>query len=167
MVTFGIVMVFFGIITCLQAIVLVMMRRNAREIRGYLRTTDDRVSGLGTLTHGMSASLDALRRDLSEIEALRKEDAAAWMAEDARTVDALQGVFSRLEALPKLEADVAALLERDAASEIVKRLEAQLREAPEFLSADDESRRSRTMEEGISSILAYTAGKVPGVELRL
>lgn len=85
----------------------------------------------------------------------------SYGAETVKTLGVLWNESERqAEALQSLPA-------RDDVSALVKKLEAMLEDSPAGLCPEREAAMSKAMEEGIASILAYTSGKAPGVELRL
>ena len=116
---------------------------------------------------GVRDDISALRQELRGFDA----GFTGWFQVlNGAAVDLNHQQVKTLEALkrlPEMAEGVQALLARDAASEVVERLEKLLVDAPEKLSAEQESQLSRYMDEGIASIMSYAAGKVPGVELRL
>lgn len=90
---------------------------------------------------------------------LREEISAqanAWLASEADTVKSLSGLWKESQ---RQTAALQSLLGRGDASEAVNRLAQMLEDSPAALSREQESALSKAMEEGISSILGYTAGK--------
>lgn len=139
-----------------------------RELRRHSAKAEERQAELGGTIRGLSSVLTALRRNLTEMEAKRKEDAAAMEAQRKKDMETLlteletatgafRMVFEKMEEMPS----------RQDLEKPLKRLEAMLEDSPAGLGPEREAAMSKAMEEGIASILAYTSGKAPGVELRL
>lgn len=139
-----------------------------RELRRQCAKAEERQAELGGTIRGLSSVLAALRRNLTEMEAKRKEDAAAMEAQRKKDMETLlteletaagafRMVFEKMEEMPS----------RQDLEKHLKRLEAMLEDSPAGLGPEREAAMSKAMEEGIASILAYTSGKAPGVELRL
>ena len=97
--------------------------------------------------------LNELQRDLEGMQAQRKKDIETLLAEQGTTAGAFRMVFEKMNEMPSRQ-DLAKSFK-------------QSEEPTAGLSQEQETAMSKAMEEGISSILGYTAGKVPGVELRL
>ena len=135
-----------------------------RELRRHSAKAEERHAELVGKADALSSMLNELRRDLTGMEDRRKKDATALEAqrkkdmetlltEQGTTAGAFRMVFEKMNEMPS----------RQDLAEAFKQLE----ELPDIARRDQEGAMSKAMEEGISSILGYTAGKAPGVEFRL
>lgn len=133
-----------------------LLERNSRrrwcEIQSLLAETKRSLgevnSSMAVLTHTVTAQGDQRGRERSE---------------DAEVFDKFQASIS--SALSRIgDGNMAALCGIETR---LRTLEKLLEDSPAVLSREREDSMNKAMEEGISSILGYTAGKVPGVKLRL
>lgn len=138
-----------------------------RELRRHSGKAEERHAEQVRKVDALSSMLNDLLRDLYEIEARRKKATGELSKEiyarfdgclsyGAETVKTLGGLW---EVSERQTAALQTLLGRADASETVKRLEEMLKNAPDVLSLEDETRLSRSMEEGISNLLQYQVGK--------
>lgn len=146
------------------------------------RETERAFRGVGQLLGEAKASLTGVNASQAELmhklvrmdeqrrkgtEELRKELFAqldGCLSYGAETVKTLGTLWNESE---RHTAALQSLLAREDVSELVKKLKAMPEEPTAGLSPEQETAMSKAMEDGIASILAYTSGKVPGVELRL
>lgn len=135
-----------------------------RELRRHSTKAEERHAELVGRMASLASILNELRRDLAGMEDQRKKDAEALeaqrkknmetlLAEQGATAGAFRMVLEKMNEMPS----------RQDLAEAFKQLE----ESPAGLTPEQETAMSKAMEDGIASILAYTSGKVPGVELRL
>lgn len=134
------------------------------EIYRRIDETKSQVNGTRTGIFALSESFHAARLEMTKMEDARKNEAEGWLTVDAETAKSLSNLHKETERMSRA---LSILLSREDAAEAVRRIEQMLKEAPDVLTAEGEAARSKAMEDGIASILAYTAGKVPGVELTL
>lgn len=97
-----------------------------------------------------------LRRELAGMEKRAKTEAEAFLAVEADTAKSLSGLWKETS---RQTAALEALLAREDAAETLKRLEERLEDAPGILDREQESALSKAMEEGITNLLQYSAGK--------
>lgn len=135
-------------------------RADIQALREKLTKTNDALS-LGNnifreLEHVM-AEAETQRKD--DVKALREEISAkadAWLAGEADTVKSLSGLWKESQ---RQTAALQSLLSRGDASEAVRELARQLEDSPSLLGQEEESALSKAMEEGISNILGFSAGR--------
>ena len=124
-----------------------------RELRRHSAKAEERHAELVGRVAALASNLNDLRRDLAGMEDQRKKDMETLLAEQGTTAGAFRMVFEKMNEMPS----------RQDLAEAFKQSE----EPTAGLSPEQETAMSKAMEDGIASILAYTSGKVPGVELRL
>ena len=124
-----------------------------RELRQHSAKAEERHAELVGRVAALASNLNELRRDLAGMEDQRKKDMETLLAEQGTTAGAFRMVFEKMNEMPSRQ-DLAEAFKQS--------------EGPTAgLSPEQETAMSKAMEDGIASILAYTSGKVPGVELRL
>ena len=138
-----------------------------RENRRQFCQVKELLAELNGSEAGANTLFGEIRRELSKLEDQLEENTKDWLEQDARTTEALKGVWTRLEAAEEAEKQVVGAFQyvlerlnelpsRKDSVQAMEKLEALFREAPEGLSADDESRLSRSVEEGIANLLQYS-----------
>ena len=164
-----------GLLVLNLAVTLVSVHLLRRETERVFRDVGQLLGEAKASLTGVNASQTELMHKLVRMdeqrkkgtEELRKEFFAqldGCLSYGAETVKSLGTLWNESE---RQTAVLQSLLAREDASESLKKLQAMLEESPSVLSRDQEGAMSKAMEEGISSILGYTAGKAPGVEFRL
>lgn len=146
-----------------------------RELRRHSAKADERHAELVGKAAALASILNELRRDLAGMEDRRRKGTEELRKEifnrfdgclsyGAESVKTLGGLWNESE---KQTAALQSLLAREDSAEALKQLRALLEDSPAVLSREQEAAMSKAMEDGIASIMAYTSGKVPGVELHL
>lgn len=142
-----------GLLVLNLAVTLVSVHLLKRETERVFRGVGQLLGEAKASLTGVNASQAELMHKLVRMDEQRKKDMETLLTEQGTTAGAFRIVFEKMNEMPS----------RQDLTEAFK----QLSDSPAVLSREQEGAMSKAMEEGISSILGYTAGKVPGVELRL
>lgn len=156
-----------GLLVLDLAVTLVSVHLLRREEKVVFRGVGRLLGEAKASLTGVNASQAELMQKLTRMDERRKADTRAlqeeisakadtWLAGEAETVKSLSGLWTESQ---RQTAALQSLLSRGDASEAVRELARQLEDSPSLLGQEEESALSKAMEEGISNILGFSAGR--------